>query len=484
MNDFLALAAQSSPNRPAIIKSDGRLTYAELNFRVAEICARLDVLGVKRGERAAVLLDRSVEAVQLVHALARLGAVMVPLNTRLTPVEMEQQINDADCKWIFSTLEESRFSEVIRPEYLPHSTGDTGWFSRALDFDDDFGILFTSGTTGRPKGAVLTWGNLFWSATSSAFRLGILPDDRWMLTLPLFHIGGLSILFRSALYGTAVVLPDFPGDQFNLAHLWQRLHKNRVTLVSLVPTMMYRLLDEHPTKTNWPASLRLILVGGAAASPKFLNRVADMELPVAVTYGLSEAASQVATALPESNHRKPGTVGRPLQWTHLQIVDDVGNECPPHEIGEIQVSGPTVMRGYLDHPDESKDTFQDGWLRTGDLGYLDDDGDLWVVQRRTDLIISGGENIYPAEIEAVLRKHPKVEGACVVGIPHPEWGQQVAAGLVLNPNNNLSPEAVEVFCRQHLAGFKVPRRIVFLESLPTTASGKVNRQLVKKWIQQ
>jgi O-succinylbenzoic acid--CoA ligase len=479
MNDFLALAAQSSPGRPALIAADGTVTYADLNTQVAKVCARLEARGVKRSDRVAVLLDRSHQAVQLVHALARLGAVIVPLNTRLTPVEMGAQIEDAACQWTFSTLKEKSLKGAIRLEDLKAASNHARWLSGALNLDDDFGILFTSGTTGRPKGAVLTWGNVFWSATASAFRLGVLPGDRWLLTMPLFHIGGLSILFRSALYGTAVVLPDFPADQFDLACMWKRMHESRITLVSLVPTMLYRLLKEYPSKTDWPASLRLILLGGAAASPEILSRGLAMNLAIAVTYGLSEAASQVATAPPDLTHRKPGSVGRPLQWTHLRVVDDLGNECPPHDIGEIQVSGPTIMRGYLKYL-----VLQDGWLKTGDLGYLDDDGDLWMVQRRTDLIISGGENIYPAEIEAVLRQHPSVEASCVVGIPHPEWGQQVAAGVVLNSKNNLTPRAVEAFCREHLAGFKVPRHIMLLESLPKTASGKVNRDLVKQWIQQ
>ena len=479
MKDFLALATQSSPDHPAVTSAEGEITYAELNDQVAEMCAHLAVLGVKQGERVAVLLNRGLESVKLVHALTRLGAVIVPLNTRLKPTEMCAQIEDASCRWTLTTLTETPLKDIVHLEDLPISFNHNCWLSSELDLEDDFGILFTSGTTGPPKGAVLTWSNLYWSAIASAFRLGVVPGDRWLLTLPLFHIGGLSILFRSALYGTAVVLPDFPDDQFEITHLWERLHADQIAIVSLVPTMLYRLLKAHPAKMDWPSSLRLILLGGAAASSELLAQAVEMNLPVAVTYGLSEAASQVATALPDLTHRKPGTVGRPLRWTHLRVVDDAENECPPREIGNIQISGATVMRGYLHQPQSLKDA----WLKTGDLGYLDDDGDLWVIQRRNDLIISGGENIYPTEIEAVLNQHPAVEASCVVGISHPEWGQQVAAGIVLNSQNNLSPEVLDAFCRQRLAGFKVPRQITFFDSLPQTASGKVNRELVKKWIQ-
>ena len=195
------------------------------------------------------------------------------------------------------------------------------WLGSPLDLDADFGILFTSGTTGKPKGAVLTWGNIFWSATASAFRLGVLPSDRWLLTLPLYHIGGLAILFRSALYGTAVVLPDYPGDPFDLEQLWRKMHNADVTLVSLVPTMLYRLMDRYE-KEDWPLSLRLILLGGAAATLKLLQAARDAYLPLALTYGLTEATSQVATTDPELTRLKPGTVGKPLQWLQVSIHDE------------------------------------------------------------------------------------------------------------------------------------------------------------------
>lgn len=457
------------------------MTYAELNRQVAAQCARLTALGVKCGERVAVLLDRSLEAVRLVHACARLGTVLVPLNTRLMAAEMQSQIDSAACRWVFSTLEKPPLAGAVAMESLAPVTDFENWLGGEFDLENDFGILFTSGTTGRPKGAVLTWGNLFWSATASAFRLGVFPDDRWLLALPLYHIGGLSILFRSALYGSAVVLPAFPSDQFDLAHLWTCLHESSATLLSLVPTMLYRLLNENPAASDWPASLRLILLGGAAAPAETLARALAIRLPIAVTYGLSEAASQVATATPHQTRRKPGTVGRPLPWVQLRVVDADENPLPAHEIGELQVRGKTVMRGYL-HLDAGNGGAPDRWLATGDLGYCDDDGDWWVVQRRTDLIVSGGENIYPAEIEAILCQHHAVEAACVVGIPHPEWGQQVAAAVVLRPGRHVLPEALQDFCRQRLAGFKVPRRIVWFESLPQTPSGKVSRVLVKEQI--
>ncbi len=444
------------------------MTFVELNRRVAVLCARLDAWGIRSGDQVATMLDRGLASVELVHAIARLGAVIVPLNTQLTSVEMRRQIEHTECQWILSASPAPMLDEAILLNNLPPARDTSRWLSGDLDLESNFGIIFTSGTTGQPKGAVLKWENIFWSATASAFRLGVLPTDRWLLTLPLYHIGGLAILFRSALYGTAVVLPDFPNDQFDLNHLWTKLHNAGVTLVSLVPTMLYRLLDRYE-QADWPSTLRLILLGGAAASPELLQAALDANLPVAMTYGLTEATSQVATAIPETTRHKPGTVGRPLLWSQVSIHDEDGHRLPTGEIGEIRVQGPMVMRGYLHKPEEGD------CLHTGDLGYLDEDEDLWIIQRRSDLIVSGGENIYPAEVEAVIRRQSDVEDVCVVGLPNPEWGQQVAAAVTLRPNTILKEEILLSFCRQYLAGYKLPRQIVFLDALPRTSSGKVRR---------
>ena len=312
MNDFLSLSAQAGPDRLALISASERLTYRQLNQRVADCCTRLDAFGLQRGDRVALLLDRSLAAVTLVHACARLGAVIVPINTRLTSAEMQSQVTMAHCRWTITTRDDMPLDDAVRFSDLPPVAASQDWAEGALALDQDFGVLFTSGTTGSPKAALLTWGNIFWSATGSAFRLGVLPDDSWLLTLPLYHIGGLSILLRSALYGTTVALPDFPDDQFNLAQVWSHLHTDQITLVSLVPTMLYRLLREYPQAADWPASLRLVLLGGAAPSAAILEQAQSIDLPVAVTYGLSEAASQVATALPALTRAKPGTSGHPL----------------------------------------------------------------------------------------------------------------------------------------------------------------------------
>jgi O-succinylbenzoic acid--CoA ligase len=333
-------------------------------------------------------------------------------------------------------------------------------------------IVFTSGTTGTPKGAQITWLNQHASAQASAGRIGASEHDRWLLTLPLYHVGGMAVPLRAVLSGAAVVAYDL-GQGFDAARLSQTLRDERITHVSLVPTMLHRLLD---AGFSGMSDLRVILLGGAAASPDLLERAFERGLPVAPTYGLTEACSQVATMPPDDAPRKPGSVGKALPGATVTIRRDDGATAAPGEIGEIVVRGPTVFAGYVNAPDDR--ALQGGALYTGDLGYLDADGDLFLVQRRTDLIVTGGENVYPAEVEAVLRAYPAIVDACVVGVPHPEWGQQVAAAVVLQPNAEFDEASLDRWCRERLAGYKRPRVLRVVSYMPMTATGKVIRREV------
>lgn len=489
-SDWLAARAHASPHKLALIIGDKQWTYRQLDGLVNQMTAHLAGRGVQPGDFVAALLPNSLDYVCLVHALARLGAVLVPLNTRLTAAELQWQVEHVGCKLVVYSVETQDEWLMVNSQWL--MVNDEWRDEQPLTINHQpftinhlQSIVFTSGTTGRPKGAMLTFANHFWSATASSYRLGIDPADRWLSVLPLYHVGGLAVIFRSYLYGTAVILHNrFDPDAIN-----HSLDNDSPTLISLVPTMLHRLLQ---SRDHWPDSLRLILLGGAAAAPELIEKanhlprqspISNLQSPIiAPTYGLTEAASQVATMLPEDAARKPGSVGKPLMFTAVTIIDDQGNNLPPGGLGEIVVSGPTVMAGYFD-PKTTRLTTNDyktTRLKTGDVGYLDEDGDLWVVQRRTDLIVSGGENVYPAEVEAVLRGHTAVSQVCVVGVPHPEWGQQVTAVVQLKPGQSVTEEALLAYCRQHLAGYKQPRRIKFVAELPHTASGKVARQEAAK----
>jgi len=339
--------------------------------------------------------------------------------------------------------------------------------------------VFTSGTTGHPKGASITFGNQFYGALGSAYRLGTLPDDRWLCCLSLFHIGGLAILMRCCLYGTTVVLQQ----GFDLEAVTRAVNEHAVTLISLVPTMVHRML-KIPAATAALQRLRLVLIGGAAAGADLIAQCAALNIQASPTYGLSEACSQVVTMLPAEARHKPDSVGRPLMFSRVEILDEAGNPQPPHHYGEVVVSGGTVMANYYNNPEMTARALRGGKLHTGDIGYLDEDGDLFLVQRRSDLIVSGGENVYPAEVERVLLSHPAVEAACVVGVPNAEWGQQVAAAIVLKSGERLSDADLLAFSRQHLAGYKQPRRVQFVSALPMTGSGKVQRRTVVEWLSE
>jgi O-succinylbenzoic acid--CoA ligase len=474
MLDWLAHRAEISPEHTALMYRGESWTYADLNRRVATMCARLAQVGIKAGDHVAVALPNGLEYVGLGHALARMGAVMVPLNVRLISSETIHQIKQSRVRHVIatrSTREAAEFWEgnPLLVEDLTEAVEFSDWLSRPLDLEAVQGIVFTSGTTGQPKGAMLAFANHLWSAQGSAYRLGTLPEDRWLACMPLYHMGGQAIIFRACLYGVPIVLHDgFDVERVSLA-----LDEDRITMVSLVPTMLHRLM-EYRGERPLPESVRCILIGGAAASKQIVDEALERGWPISLTYGLTEAASQVATATPEEVRRKPGSVGKPLMFSQVRIVDEDGVKLPSGEIGEIAISGPTVMRGYFDQPEATGNVLRDDWLHTGDLGYLDEDGDLWVVQRRSDLIVTGGENVYPAEVEAILEAHPGIAEACVVGIDDQEWGQRVGA-LIVRRDESLTEEAVIGYCRDHLAGYKIPHTIYFSYELPRTASGKIER---------
>ncbi len=473
--DWLGSRVAASPMQLAMQMGERQWSYAELNQMVDGCCARLVALNVQPGDLVGALLPNSLLYVCLIHALARLGAVLVPLNTRLTPPEWQWQVTHVGCKLVLCAPEMVTREVVGDAHYLPV---DEEWLDTATIFIDPHfqphpfdlnraqAVVFTSGTSGRPKGAILTFANHFYGAMASAYRVGILPNDLWLSCLPLYHVGGLAVIWRSCLYGTAVDL----HPRFDLTAVNDSLDHQPVTLISLVPTMLARLLASRAT---WPETLRLALIGGAALSPDLLAEALAAGVPIAPTYGLTEAASQVATMHPADVLRKPGSVGRPLLFTTVRIVGVDGCELPPGEIGEILVSGPTVMTGYW-----GEVALADNAFHTGDMGYIDVDGDLWIVQRRSDLIVTGGENVYPVEVEAVLKSHTAVIAACVVGLPDATWGQVVAAAVVVKGSTAVTTAELTQFCRQRLAGYKIPRHIDFTPDLPLTASGKIARQEV------
>ena len=484
-SDWLAARAAATPHRPAVFQGREVWTFAQWDREVHRAAVWLQAQGVRAGHRVAAWRLPRREALVLLWAVARLGAVWVPLHHRWTPSEVARAAQEVRPHWVVvgkdapTPPDEAGAAlpwggEPLSREAAPaHDFPGASWASLQ-------GLVFTSGSTGRPKAAALTWANHFWSAWASAARLGLHRDDAWLLQLPLYHVGGLATVFRCVLYGIPLVLPPREGP-FD-PDLFRTLPFARPpTLISLVPTMLYRLLDAGVDP--WPG-LRVVLVGGAAALPSLLEEARARGWPLALTYGMTETASQVATAEPELAARKPGTVGTPLLFTRVVIRDDAGQALSPGEEGEITVRGPTVFAGYWGNAEATARALRRGWLYTGDLGYLDEEGHLWVRGRRAFTINTGGEKVHPQEVEAVLSQHPAVAEVCVVGVPDPEWGQRVAAAVVLRPESRISPEELARFCRQRLAGYKVPRVWAFWPRLPRTPTGKIDRVRVQEMLQR
>jgi O-succinylbenzoic acid--CoA ligase len=474
--------AAQTPDAPALETAVGTWTFANLLDRARRAAAFLDAWGAPDDATVGLLLPGDAEFAAWFHAIAFGGRLSLPLNMRLTAVELARQLEDARAGWLLGPAGDSRLMELAaRLPGLRACAAPKLEPLRALggalleevgrpEPRRTFTVLYTSGTSGRAKGACLSRANFLASAEAAMERLGPVVAERWLACMPLFHVGGLSILMRSVRFGGPVrLLP-----RFDAAEVSEALDEGDIVAVSLVPTMLSRLLAHRGTRPA-PSALKAVLLGGAAAAPELVARALAAGYPVCPTYGLTEACSQVATAAPPSAGATQPRPMQPLRGTELRIVHD-GRDVPPGTPGEILVRGPTVMRGYLFDQHATAQALQGGWLHTGDIGCLDEEGALQVLDRRDDLIVSGGENVYPAEIEAVLLEHPGVEEAGVAGIPDDDLGARVVAWIVAAPGTAPDVAGLQWHCRGRLAGFKRPREFRFVAALPRNAAGKLQRR--------
>jgi O-succinylbenzoic acid--CoA ligase len=418
---WLLRAAGVNPDRPALLTPAGSLTYAELAVRSRAAAGALAARGVGAGDSVALALAPGIDFAAALHGCLLLGAAAVPIDLRLATGERESRMRGVGLS-VEGLLEGPALSEAT-----PHRAEAVAT------------VMYTSGSTAAPKQVRLTYGNWLWNALGSAVALGLDADERWLCPMPLAHVGGLSILLRSTIYATTVVLPGRFDVEAVQAELSDR--ERRITLVSLVPTMLSRLLDAGLER---PPTLRWALLGGGPIPPALLRRALEARVPVASTYGMTEACSQIATR------------GWPLTGVEVRVAGD----------GELLVRGPTVAPGALG---------PDGWLHTGDLGALDEHGRLTVIGRRSDTIITGGENVAPAEVEAVLLEHAAVADAAVHARADAEWGERLVASVVLRDGAQASAEELRRHCAGRLAPYKVPKTVELTQALPRTVSGKLLR---------
>ncbi len=495
---------QATPERVALIsaKSGQQWSYRKLSQAVATVAADLSRIVDEDSRettdsqpvRVGTMLPPSPEFVVAFHAIQRLNWTLVGLERSQSTAELSARIEQTEPQLILCTSDtiapanstapmNCELVTVDRWNAIIH-TGDSGVSEgdvtdhqcesarpEAGSASGPALILFTSGTTGEPKAVRLTENNLTASAEASAYRLGVAPDDRWLGCLPVGHMGGIAPVIRTAQYGTTLVLQS----EFEASNTAAYIKQYDITGISLVPTQLRRLLA---TEIETLSSLKTVLLGGAPASDDLLARASDAGIPVYPTYGLTETASQVATARPEQARQFPGTVGQPLYGTMIRIVDD-GEVVGSNERGEIVVSGPTVTPGYLD--DSATDAaFSEYGFHTGDVGHRDDDGRLWVEGRLDDLIQTGGELVAPATVESVIEEHTAVEDVVVVSVPDVEWGERVSAVVVAD---ELGVTDLQEYCRSRLAPYAVPKTILFADSLPRTVSGTVDRHAVRDRIE-
>ncbi|WP_040286053.1 o-succinylbenzoate--CoA ligase [Sporosarcina koreensis] len=475
--NWLMKRASLSPEAPALSFEGETLSYAELYDRAMDHAGKLRAAGLHAGSRAALLGGTSAEMAVLIHGCLLAGVEMVLLNVRLTAEEIGYQLGDAAADLLIcedfcipqtgsancGALSYSDFSRLPAHPVEPE---------REWQDDRTLTIMYTSGTTGFPKGVRQTAGNHTASAVSAVLNSGLRDGDAWLHMMPLFHISGFSILARAVLYGTEVRL----FRKFDAYLAAEEIGSGRVSGMSAVAVTLERLLTEFERSGRTvPETFRTLLAGGGPVPVNYLERAQRIGLPVLQTYGMTETSSQTATLSAGDALRKIGSAGKPLFFSDIRIEGAAG----PGSRGEILIRGPHVTKGYVGRH-SGKGALQDGWLHSGDIGYFDEDGFLFVSDRRSDLIISGGENIYPAEIEEVLAAHPAVKEAGVCAMRDEKWGAVPAAFIKTTGPQQLDPEDLEIFCRERLAAYKVPKVFRFIEEMPRNSSNKLMRSRLRE----
>jgi len=510
--DFLSIANAICPDRDCMVFEGKRWTYGQTNERVNRLANALVKLGVRKGDRIGILQVNCHQYIESYYAAAKLGAIFVPLNFRAKADEIAYMITNAEARVLFVGSRYLDLINQIRPQLgmlkecisidsreglyyedlIQSASSEESYFEIG---DEDISILmYTSGTTGRPKGVPLRH-NAFVSYVLENVEPAS-PDieERNLLTVPLYHVAGMQAMLAAIYGGRTLVMMK----QFEVKEWIETIQREKATRAMLVPTMLKRVIDD-PDFGKYDLSSIKVITYGAAQMPFEVISKAIKVMPwvrFINAFGQTETASTITTLGPEDHiiegteeekekklKRLSSSIGKPLPDVEVKIVDEEGKTLSPLGVGEILARGPRIMTGYW--RDEQK-TFaaqvmtEDGWLRTGDMGYMDEEGYIYLTGRGDDMIIRGGENISPEEVENVLHSHPKVEEASVIGVPDPEWGQEPRAVIVLRRGETSTSEEIIEFCRLRLSGFKRPRSVVFIDSLPRNPMGKVLRKKLRE----
>jgi len=490
------------PSKPAILFEGEKITYLQLHERANQTSCWLQSLGIEKGDRVAVMIENCPEFVELYLACSHLGALFVPVNFRLAAPELDYTLKNARPRlFVF----ERKYLETVvpvtqnyrKPPMLLASLGSTSAPGEIMDYhaeitafqgqkpfltrslgpadpEEPHVIMYTSGTTGQPKGAVLSHRKTFFNCLNADIFFKLHFDDIMLILLPLFHSGGLFIQASPILYkgATIIIHPKFDPHK-----TYQDIDRFRVTKLLGVPTVFKALLRVEPEKRGDLSSLRVSAIGGEKTTFELLTQCKEAGFSLRQIMGQTET-SILLWASEEESLRKPGTVGRPVFHAEVNVVDRQGKAVNPNEVGEIVVRGSIMMKEYWQDPARTEETIKNGWLRTGDLARRDEEGYYYLVDRAKDMYISGGENVYPAEVEKVLREHQAIEDLAIVGVPDETWGEVGHAFVILKPGFHVQAEEIIAFCDRRLARYKWPKQVTFCSDFPRTSLGKVRKGML------
>ncbi|MFH1484587.1 MAG: long-chain-fatty-acid--CoA ligase [Chloroflexota bacterium] len=507
--EFLEISSAICPDRPAIIFEDKKTSFADLKDRVNRLANGMAKLGVKKGDRVALVQVNTNQCVETYFAVAKLGALYVPLNFRARANELTYMLNTAEASLLFVGERYIDMVDAMRPElhsvqhYMSLDGKQDGYlfyedviasnpaddvFTEIADEDTTI-LMYTAGTTGFPKGVMLSHNSFSIYVMDNVTPADPELEERNILTVPLYHVAGIQAMM-AAIYGGRTLIME---RQFDPKEWMQLVEKEKANRAMMVPTMLKQLMDHPDFGKHDLSSLRVITYGAAPMPLEVIKKALQIfrNTRFINAFGQTETASTITMLAPE-DHVIEGTeeekekklkrlasIGKPMPDVEMKVVDENGAEVPPGEVGEIVARGPRVMSGYWRDPDKTAKTMKSGWIYTGDMGYKDEDGYFFLAGRATDMIIRGGENISPEEVEAVLQSNPKIDEAAVIGVPDPDWGEKVMAVVVLKKGEKATAQDITEYARARLASYKKPELIEFVNELPRNPMGKVLKRVLR-----
>ncbi|TMA96252.1 MAG: long-chain fatty acid--CoA ligase [Deltaproteobacteria bacterium] len=495
MGDGLRRNAWKFPVKIAVKDRFREISYADLNARVNRLANGLLSIGVKRGDAVALSVGNRIEHLEIIFATAKIGALAIPLDVKWKALELASVVAaleprfiilQEDCVAEFDRAKELRDLSLLKTVSLSTDLGYSGLLHGQssdepdvhVEEEDPFAVMLTSGTTGFPKGCLATQRTFVFHCINNAIEKGLGAHDKAILSSPIYFNAGRSFTLGIIYFGGTMIL----HERFDAEEVLKTIEREKVTYVGAVPTMCERMLHVLETKNYDTSSLRCLAITGGKVHPAVLDGLKKNLTPNVYRTYASTDSGQMAISKPGDMDAKPNSAGRPVWCVDLRIVDDANNPVKVGEVGEIICQSPLATHGYYKNPQATNESFRDGWFYTGDLGYFDEEGYLFVAGRKKDMVKSGGISIYPLEIESVIYNHPDILEAAVIGVPDPHWGEAVKAVIVRKPDSQLKSDELIGFCKARLSAYKVPKSVEFRDSLPHTEVGKVNKVKLREQI--